>query len=126
MNPHAPPCPVPLSFLPITALMGSLVSLCIGSTYAKTLFPVLGAEGVSALRIGLAMAMLMLAFRPWRRRWHASDARFHGCNLAGALMVLLSLIDHWNLPVFILELCWGAISIYGLLRHKGGAHGPHL
>ncbi len=53
--------------------MGSLVSLCIGSTYAKTLFPVLGAEGVSALRIGLAMAMLMLAFRPWRRRWHASD-----------------------------------------------------
>ena len=53
--------------------MGSLVSLCIGSTYAKTLFPALGAEGVSALRIGLAMAMLMLAFRPWRRRWHASD-----------------------------------------------------
>lgn len=57
----------------MTALLGSLLSLCIGSTYAKTLFPVLGAQGVSALRIGLAMFMLMLAFRPWRRHWQASD-----------------------------------------------------
>lgn len=53
--------------------MGSLLSLCVGSTYAKTLFPVLGAEGVSALRIGLAMLMLMAVFRPWRRRWHRAD-----------------------------------------------------
>ena len=53
--------------------MGSLLSLCIGSTYAKTLFPVLGAEGVSALRIGLAMLMLMAVFRPWRRRWTRAD-----------------------------------------------------
>ena len=32
-----------------------------------------GAEGVSALRIGLAMLMLMAVFRPWRRRWHRAD-----------------------------------------------------
>lgn len=53
--------------------MGSLLSLCVGSTYAKTLFPVLGPEGVSALRIGLAMLMLMAVFRPWRRRWTRAD-----------------------------------------------------
>jgi inner membrane transporter RhtA len=57
----------------MAALMGSLVSLCVGSTYAKTLFPALGAEGVSALRIGLAMLMLMAVFRPWRRRWQSTD-----------------------------------------------------
>ena len=62
-----------LSVLPLAALIGSLLSLCIGSTYAKTLFPVLGAEGVSALRIGLAMLMLMAVFRPWRRRWTRAD-----------------------------------------------------
>ena len=84
----APPCPAPRQgllpllpkvfflsapVLPLAALMGSLLSLCVGSTYAKTLFPVLGAEGVSALRIGLAMLMLMAVFRPWRRRWHRAD-----------------------------------------------------
>lgn len=58
---------------PVMALLGSLVSLCIGSSYAKTLFPVLGVEGVSALRIGLATLMLMAAFRPWRRRWQWAD-----------------------------------------------------
>ena len=62
-----------LSVLPLAALMGSLLSLCVGSTYAKTLFPVLGPEGVSALRIGLAMLMLMAVFRPWRRRWTRAD-----------------------------------------------------
>ncbi len=61
------------AFRPIAALLGSLVSLCVGSSYAKTLFPALGVEGVSALRIGLAMLLLMAVFRPWRRRWQRSD-----------------------------------------------------
>ena len=54
---------------PVAALMGSLVSLCVGSSFAKTLFPAMGAEGISAYRIVLATVMLMLFFRPWRRRW---------------------------------------------------------
>ena len=53
--------------------MGSLVSLCVGTSFAKTLFPAMGAEGISAYRIALAAVMLMLAFRPWRRRWQATD-----------------------------------------------------
>ena len=53
--------------------MGSLVSLCVGSSFAKTLFPAMGAEGMSAYRIVLATVMLMLFFRPWRRRWQAAD-----------------------------------------------------
>ena len=57
----------------MAALLGSLVSLCVGSSYAKTLFPALGVLGVSALRIGLAMLLLMAVFRPWRRRWQRAD-----------------------------------------------------
>lgn len=53
--------------------MGSLVSLCVGTSFAKTLFPAMGAEGITAYRLVLAMLMLMLAFRPWRRRWQAAD-----------------------------------------------------
>ena len=53
--------------------MGSIVSLCVGTSFAKTLFPQMGATGISAYRIGLAALLLVLVLRPWRRRWHLHD-----------------------------------------------------
>jgi inner membrane transporter RhtA len=53
--------------------MGSLVSLCVGTSFAKTLFPQMGATGISAYRIGLAAVLLVLVLRPWRRRWQSRD-----------------------------------------------------
>ena len=58
---------------PVAALLGSLVSLCVGTSFAKTLFPQMGAEGISAYRIGLAALLLVLVLRPWRRRWQGTD-----------------------------------------------------
>ena len=58
---------------PVAALMGSLVSLCVGTSFAKTLFAHMGATGISAYRIGLAALLLVLVLRPWRRRWSARD-----------------------------------------------------
>jgi inner membrane transporter RhtA len=60
-------------YRPVAALMGSLVSLCVGTSFAKTLFPHMGALGMSAWRIGLAAVLLALVLRPWRRRWQAAD-----------------------------------------------------
>ena len=49
-------------------------------------------------------------------RWTSTQRRFHLLNLLGALFILLSLTQQWNLPVCVLEVCWGAISVYGLIR----------
>lgn len=50
----------------------------------------------------------------------ASDWRFPAINLLGAVMVLVSFIDAWNLPSVVLECFWGAISVYGLVRYWRG------
>ena len=38
----------------------------------------------------------------------------HGTNLAGALLLTVSLLVHTNLPSLVLEGFWAAIAIYGL------------
>lgn len=73
-----------LPLLPLAALMGSLVSLCIGTSFAKHLFPAVGAEGTTTYRLVFAMAMLMLFWRPWRRSWTWADLpplALYGVNL---------------------------------------------
>jgi hypothetical protein len=42
--------------------------------------------------------------------------RFPAINLVGAMLVLTSLTDAWNLPSVVLECFWGTISVYGLVR----------
>ena len=50
-------------------------------------------------------------------RLSGKDPRYHLLNLIGAIAVLLSLLVHWNLPSFIIEVVWIAVSLYGLWRH---------
>lgn len=49
-------------------------------------------------------------------RLASTDWRFPAANLVGALAILLSLIDAWNLPSALIEVFWVAISLYGLAR----------
>ena len=51
-------------------------------------------------------------------RWSSSNLWFHLLNLLGALIILVSLSHDFNLPVFVLELCWGTISIYGIMKAR--------
>ena len=49
-------------------------------------------------------------------KWQAESMRFQVMNFLGAVAILISLTKDWNLPVFILEICWGAISVYGIRK----------
>jgi inner membrane transporter RhtA len=51
----------------IAAAFGSQVSVNLGASVAKQLFPVVGAYGVTGLRVGLAAALLLVLRRPWQR-----------------------------------------------------------
>ena len=49
-------------------------------------------------------------------KWQSTQLRFHVLNFIGAVFILISLTQQWNLPVCILEFCWGAISVYGIVK----------
>ena len=49
-------------------------------------------------------------------RWQSTMLRFHVLNFIGAILLLISLTEQWNLPVCILESCWGLISVYGMVK----------
>lgn len=54
-------------------MMGSLLALPAGTSFAKQLFPLVGAEGTSLYRVGFSAIFLWLLWRPWKRRWSLSE-----------------------------------------------------
>jgi hypothetical protein len=49
-------------------------------------------------------------------RWPSTAMKFHVLNLLGAVFILISLLEQWNLSVFVLEICWSSISLYGMWK----------
>ena len=53
--------------LPVGSLLLGMISFQCGAALAKQLFPLIGAQGATAMRLGLGALILWLLRKPWRR-----------------------------------------------------------
>ncbi|WP_439888704.1 threonine/homoserine exporter RhtA [Pseudomonas sp. MBLB4123] len=120
---------------PIALLLVAMLSIQSGASLAKSLFPLVGAEGTTALRLGLGAVILALIMRPWRARLSLQSCHSllaYGLALGG--MNLLFYLSLQTVPLGIavaleftgplalallssrrpLDFAWVALAIFGL------------
>ncbi|AZL68133.1 EamA family transporter [Pseudomonas oryziphila] len=131
----------PGAFTPILAALLGLVSVQSGAAVGKAIFPLVGPEGVAALRLGLSALILLVVLRPWRI-WRQANLRdLVGYGLMMGLMNLLIYRAFLYIPVGIavsievigplgvallssrrrIDLLWIALSALGLVLLPWGA-----
>lgn len=83
--------------VPGLAILAAMVSVNFGAAFAKQLFPAVGSEGVTALRVGLAAVMLAALSRPWRTpvaRGDAFNLLVYGLMLGGMNLLIYRAFAH--------------------------------
>lgn len=73
-------------WLPVLVLLIAMISIQGGASLAKSLFPLVGAPGVTALRLALGTIILAIVFKPWRLRFTREQRLpllFYGLSLGG-------------------------------------------
>ncbi|WP_460415966.1 threonine/homoserine exporter RhtA [Pseudomonas sp. microsymbiont 2] len=124
------------TLFPIGLLLIAMASIQSGASLAKSMFPVVGAQGTTALRLIFASIIMLLLLRPWRARLDASTLRsviIYGMALGG--MNFLFYMSLRSVPLGIavaleftgplavalwasrraLDFVWIALAVIGLL-----------
>ena len=82
--------------IPFLAVLGSVTALGVGTSWAKqALFPVVGAQGTTAVRVGLSALLMLMLWRPWR--WRLSRADAQAVVLYGAALGAMNLMFYLSL-----------------------------
>ncbi|TQK03471.1 DMT family transporter [Herbaspirillum sp. SJZ107] len=77
--------------LPALAILSSITFLGLGTSLAKhTLFPLFGAQGTTAIRVGFSAILLLVIWRPWRYGLSGPDAIRLVCYGSAMGLVTLS------------------------------------
>ena len=83
-------------FVPFLAVLGSVTALGVGTSWAKqALFPVVCAQGTTAVRVGLSALLMLMLWRPWR--WRLSRADAQAVALYGAALGAMNLMFYLSL-----------------------------
>ena len=125
----------PLLF-PLGLLIIAMISTQSGASLAKSLFPVVGAQGTTALRLIFASLILLLVLRPWRARLTARSLRtvmLYGISLGSMNMLFYMSLQTVPLGIAValeftgplavalwasrklIDFLWVALAVIGLL-----------
>jgi inner membrane transporter RhtA len=121
--------------VPVLLLLVAMTSLQGGATLAKSLFGQIGAEGTTALRLGLAALLLCGLMRPWRTRLTLHSCRSllaYGSALGGMNLLFYMALQSVPLGIAValeftgplslallssrrpLDFVWIALAVFGL------------
>lgn len=121
--------------VPIILLVVAMVSIQSGASLAKNLFPLVGAEGTTTLRLVLGAIILSLLMQPWRARLSLRNCRAlvaYGLALGGMNLMFYMSLQHIPLGIAValeftgplalalyssrrlLDFVWVALAIIGL------------
>ena len=116
-------------------LVAAMASIQVGATFAQRMFPLVGPQGASALRLIFGTAMLAIALRPWRSRPTPAAWRMivvYGAAMAGMNLMIYLAMSRIPLGIAVaieftgplgvalwgsrrrLDLVWVAIAVAGL------------
>jgi len=131
--------------LSIALLLVAIISVYAGAALAKQLFPLIGAQGAVALRLGLGALILCALMRPWRARLSWSNAKWllaYGLSIGSMNTLFYMAIQYIPLGIGValeflgplglallysrrlLDLLWVALAACGvwmLMPHTDGA-----
>lgn len=121
--------------MPVLGLLGAMLSVQVGAAFAKGLFPVLGPEGTTMLRLAIGALMLAAALRPWKvlpSRKNLPWLGAYGITVCAMNMLFYAALQRIPLgicvaleftgPLFVatlgsrrlLDLVWVALAIVGI------------
>jgi inner membrane transporter RhtA len=90
--------------------MAAMVCFQLGATLAKGLFPIVGAGGTAALRLGIAAAILLAVWRPWHIRFTPAQLR---------TVIVYGVAMGWMNYLFYLALSYIPLGITMALEFTG-------
>lgn len=74
------------TLLPVGLLLIAMASIQSGASLAKSMFPIVGAQGTTTLRLIFASLIMLLILRPWRAKFTAKSLKtviVYGAALGG-------------------------------------------
>ncbi|WP_449431906.1 threonine/homoserine exporter RhtA [Pseudomonas putida] len=131
------------TLFPIGLLLIAMASIQSGASLAKSMFPIIGAQGTTTLRLVCASIIMLLILRPWRVRMTANTLRYvviYGMALGGmnflfymslqtvplGIAVALEFTGPLAVAIFAsrraVDFLWIALAIAGLLLLMPAGH----
>lgn len=108
--------------LPLWTLLGAMISVQFGATWAKKLFPIIGPVHAVALRVGISAVLLLIVVRPWRNlrlnRKTLPLLLAYGLILAGMNLTFYEALQRIPLGIAVALEFTGPLTLAVVLSHR--------